>query len=157
MNTAAVTIDTVTTDTARLAALISAKLQVLEILARLSRRQLELIAGGDTPALLKLLTAKETVLAQLTALERQLDPFRSEDPDRRTWRTLAERAACQRDAERANVLLAEALQLERQAEAAMTTRRDAAAAALSAVQGASDARTAYTPVVLPAAASFLEA
>lgn len=144
-----------TTDTVRLAALVSAKLQVLEILATLSRRQIELIAAGDTPALLKLLTAKETVLAQLTALERQLDPFRSEDPERRTWRSPAERAACQHQADRANALLAEAMQLERQAEAAMIARRDAAALALSAAQVAADARTAYA-APLPRAASFVE-
>jgi flagellar biosynthesis/type III secretory pathway chaperone len=132
-----------TTDTTRLAALISAKLQVLEILVRLSRRQLELIAAGDTPVLLKLLTAKETVLAQLQTVERQLDPFRNEDPEQRAWKSPVERAACQRDADRANALLAEAMQLERQAEAAMITRRDAAAAALSAAHIAADARTAY--------------
>jgi hypothetical protein len=145
-----------TTDTARLAALVSAKLQVLEILARLSRRQIELIAASDTPALLKLLTAKETVLAQLTTLERQLDPFRNQDPDRRNWRSPAERAACQQEADRANSLLAEAMQLERQAEAAMIARRDAAAEALSAAQVAADARTAYVAVPLPRAASFVE-
>jgi flagellar biosynthesis/type III secretory pathway chaperone len=138
MNTTATT-----TDTSRLAALVSAKLQVLEILTRLSRRQLELIAGGQTPALLKLLTAKETVLAQLQALERQLDPFRAEDPEARRWNSPAARSACQREADRANALLTEAMALERQAEAAMLDRRDAAADAVSAVQVAADARTAY--------------
>lgn len=142
MTTAAPTTATAT-GTARLAALVSAKLQVLEILARLSRRQLELIAASETPALLKLLTAKETVLSQLQALERQLDPFRNEDPDRRAWPSPAARAACQKEADRANALLAEAMQLERQAEAAMIDRRDAAAAALSSAQVAADARSAY--------------
>jgi hypothetical protein len=140
-------------DTGRLAALVSAKLQVLEILTRLSRRQLELIADGQTPALLKLLTAKETVLAQLQALERQLDPFRAEDPEARQWSSPAARAACQREADRANGLLSDAMALEREAEAAMIGRRDAAAAAVSAVQVAADARSAYaTP--LPAAGSL---
>jgi hypothetical protein len=137
-------------DTSRLAALVSAKLQVLEMLTRLSRRQLELIADGQTPALLKLLAAKETVLAQLQALERQLDPFRLEDPESRLWSSPSARAACQREADQANALLSEAMALERQAEAAMIGRRDAAAAAVSAAQVASDARTAYA-APLPAA------
>ena len=128
---------------ARLAALISGKRQVLEILTRLSRRQLELIAGGDSGVLVKLLTAKETVLSQLQTIERQLHAFRDEDPETRVWNTPADRVACQRDADRANALLAEALDLERQAEAAMISRRDATAAALAAAQGAADARTAY--------------
>jgi len=143
-------------DTARLAALISTKLQVLEILTRLSRRQLELIAGGDSAALVKLLTAKESVLSQLQAIERQLHPFRDEDPESRVWKSPAERVACQRDANRANSLLAEALDLERQAEAAMIARRDATAAALSAAQCAADARAAYGGSS-PAIAGGLEA
>jgi len=142
--------------TVRLAALISAKLQVLEILTRLSRRQLELIAGADSAALVKLLTAKETVLSQLQAIERQLHPFRDEDPESRVWKSPAERAACQRDADRANQLLAEALDLERQAEAAMIAQRDATAVALSAAQGAADARAAYGGSS-PAIAGGLEA
>jgi hypothetical protein len=142
--------------TGRLAALIRAKLEVLEILTRLSRRQLALIAGGDSAALVKLLTAKETVLSQLQAIERQLHPFRDEDPEGRIWNSPAERAACQREAERANSLLAEALDLERQAEAAMLARRDATAAALSAAQGAADARAAYAGTS-PAVAGGLEA
>jgi hypothetical protein len=136
-----------TTETARLAALIAAKLKVLEILTRLSRRQLELIDAGDTPALLKLLTGKESVLAQLQTLERQLDPFRGQDPQERRWPSPQARSACQQDADRANALLAEAMDLERRAEAAMAARRDAAAAALSAAHVAADARTAYaTPL-----------
>ena len=156
MNTTGTTTTTTPPGTARLAALIRAKLQVLEILTRLSRRQLELIAGGDSGALVKLLTAKETVLAQLQAIERQLHPFRDEDPESRVWSSPAERAACQRDADRANALLAEALELERQAEAAMINRRDATAAALSAAQGAADARSAYAGSS-PTVAGVLEA
>ena len=142
------------TGTVRLAALVSGKRQVLELLVRLSRRQLELIAGGDTSALVKLLTAKEKVLAQLQVLERQLDPFRSEDPDQREWPSPAARAACQQEADRANALLTEAMQLEREAEAAMIGRRDAAAAALASAQVASDAAAAYAAGALPGPASL---
>jgi hypothetical protein len=144
------------TETARLAALIAAKLKVLEILTRLSRRQLELIAAGDTPALLKLLTGKEAVLAQLQTLERQLDPFRSQNPEQRDWPSPEARAACQREADRANALLAEAMDLERQAEAAMAARRDAAAAALSAAHVAADTRAAYAAPLASAASLHVE-
>ncbi|HZN33028.1 MAG TPA: hypothetical protein VFB80_04385 [Pirellulaceae bacterium] len=142
------------TGTERLAALIAAKRQVLELLTRLSRRQLELIAGGDTPALLKLLTAKDKVLAQLQLLERQLDPFRSENPDERVWSSPAARTACQQEADRASALLAEAMQLERQAEAAMIGRRDAAAAAVASAQVASDAAAAYAAGAISSPASL---
>ena len=40
--------------------------------------------------LLKLLAAKQTVLDQLQQVERQLDPFRDEDPEARVWRSPAD-------------------------------------------------------------------
>ena len=55
--------------TDRLAALISAKLQLVELLARLGRRQLELIEAGQMNDLVKLLAAKlmiELVAARST-------------------------------------------------------------------------------------------
>ena len=80
-------------DTNRLAALIAAKVQVLEILARLSRRQLALIDAGEMTALVKLLASKQTVMAQLQKLEGQLQPFRGDDPDARVWQTPGDRSA----------------------------------------------------------------
>jgi hypothetical protein len=131
--------------TDQLASLIAAKLQLVEILSRLGHRQLALIETAEMTGLVKLLAAKQTVLAQLQIVERQLDPFRNEDPERRAWSSAAERAACQSQAERCNALLAEVIELERQGEAAMLRRRDATALALVSAQTAADARSAYTP------------
>ena len=130
-------------DTEQLAALVAAKLQVVEILVRLGHRQLDLIDAGDAAVLLKLLAAKQTVLDQLQTLERQLDPFRGQDPGERVWRTPAHRVQCQAQADRCAALLSEAMELEQQGEAAMVARRDAVAAALAMAQSAADARTAY--------------
>ena len=138
-----------TTSTDKLTGLIAAKLQLVELLARLSRRQLELIDGGEMAGLIQLLAAKQTVLEQLQAADRKLDPFRQEDPERRLWRSAAERAACQSQAERADVLLAEAMELEQRAEVAMLRRRDAAALALDAANAAGDAHLAYVPQGAP--------
>src|SRR2546423_706533 len=117
-----------TTNTERLAALVATKQQVLEILVQLSRRQLSLIDAGDMTTLLKLLAGKQTVMNQLQILEHELAPFREEDPDQRLWASMAERAACQARAEQCNALLAEAMNLEKRAEAAMVGRRQATAA-----------------------------
>jgi hypothetical protein len=130
-------------NTEQLAALVAAKLQVLKVLVQLSRRQTELIDAGEMTILIKLLAAKQTVMNQLQTLEKQLEPFRDEDPEQRRWQTPAQRATCQAQAQSASGLLAEALELEQQAETAMLRRRDNAAAALAAVQAASDARGAY--------------
>jgi hypothetical protein len=132
-----------TLDTEQLAALVAAKLQVVEIVVRLGRRQLELVEAGDAVVLLKLLAAKQTVLDKLQAPERQLDPFREQEPEARVWRSPAHRRQCQAQAERCAALLAEAMELEKRGEAAMIARRDDAAQALSAVQSAADARAAY--------------
>jgi hypothetical protein len=82
-------------------------------------------------------------MGQLQTLEQELTPFRGEDPEKRQWDSPGRRAACQAQAECASTLLAEAMALEKRAETAMLRRRDAAAAALNAVQTASDARIAY--------------
>jgi hypothetical protein len=137
------------TPTQQLAALVAAKHHVLKILVQLSERQVALIVAGEMTTLIKLLAAKQTVMTQLLTIEQELTPFRGEDPDHRVWHSPADRTACQAQADAANTLLAKALALEQQAETAMLGRRDAASAALAAVQTASDARAAYA--AMPAA------
>lgn len=130
-----------TTD--RLAELVAAKLKVLELLQQLAQRQLALTQGGDVSDLLKLLAAKQTVLAQLQQLERLLDPFRHEDAEARVWRSPDDRRRCQEAANRCDQLLSQTMQLERDGEAEMLRRRDSAAAALNGVGAAADATAAY--------------
>jgi hypothetical protein len=139
------------TSTDRLSELIAAKQQVSELLLGLARRQLLLAEQGETVALLKLLAAKQTVLDQLQRLERELDPFRGEDPDSRSWRAPTDRQRCQTQIDQCGQLLGETMSLEKQAEAVMQRRRQAAAAALEDAQSAADARLAYAPP-LPSAA-----
>jgi hypothetical protein len=131
------------TNTSQLAALIEAKLQLLEVLARLGKRQLELIEAGNMADLIKLLAAKQTVIQQLQRVERQLDPYRDENPDQRVWPSAAARANCQARAERCNAALAHTLNLEKQAESAMNVRREQAAESVAAAQSAADVRSAY--------------
>jgi flagellar biosynthesis/type III secretory pathway chaperone len=135
-----------TTNTEQLAALITTKQQVLEILVQLSRRQLALIDAGEMTTLIKLLAGKQTVMNQLQTLERALAPFRDEDPEQRIWASPADRTACQVRAEQCNTLLTEAMDLEKRAEAAMVERRQATARSLAAVQAGADARAAYDSV-----------
>ena len=142
--------------TDKLAALISAKLQLVELLARLGRRQLELIDSGQMNDLIKLLAAKQTVLERLQAADGELAPFRQEDPEQRIWKLPAERAACQAQADRANALLAEAIELEHRAEQAMLHRRSIAAAALEGAHAAADAHAAYAHA-FPLARTTLQA
>jgi flagellar biosynthesis/type III secretory pathway chaperone len=140
-------------DTTRLAALITAKQQVLEILVQLGRKQVALITSGDLSSLLKLLTGKQSVMSHLYSIEQAMAPFRDQDPEARVWESPSHRTACQTRADQCNTLLREAMQLEQTAEAEMLKRRDATQGALAAVQSAADARAAYIPLG-PAAASL---
>jgi len=139
--------------TTRLAALVAAKQQVLEILVQLGRKQVAMIMSGDTTSLLKLLSGKQSVMDHLQKIELAMTPFRDEDPNQRVWESPAHRTACQARAEQCNTLLAEAMQLEQVAEKEMVQRRDATQAALTSVQMGADARAAYMPLG-PAAASL---
>lgn len=130
-------------ETKQLADLVQRKLEVLTLLVRLGRQQLALIEAGEMEVLMKLLGAKQALLSQLQELERQLDPFRADDPEARAWSSAAARAACQKQAEECGQRLAEVIQLEQQAERQMTQRRDSAAARLQGVHSATEARHAY--------------
>ncbi len=140
--------------TERLAALVTAKLKILELLVGLARKQLAIVDTGEISDLVKLLAAKQTVLGQLQTLERQLDPFRPQDPETRRWNSAADRARCQADAHRCDELLAESLRLEKQGEAIMLRRRDAAASVLQGVNAAVEAQAAYAAPVSAAASSL---
>lgn len=130
--------------TDQLEQLIVTKRKVLELLADLVQRQLNMIERGNLADLLKILSAKQTVLAQLHQIERKLDPFRGEDPDAREWRSAADRARCRDEARRCDTLLQQSMQWERQSETAMVRRRDAAGAELQTAHAAADACTAYS-------------
>jgi flagellar biosynthesis/type III secretory pathway chaperone len=134
---------TTVTDTDQLAALVASKLQVLSLLKRSAQQQLALIEAGEMTTLLKLLGAKQTLLSQLQAIEKRLDPFRDEDPECRHWGTPEARADCQRQADHCAQLHAELLELEKSGEGKMVQRRDAAAARLQGVQCAAEASHAY--------------
>jgi hypothetical protein len=130
-----------TTD--RLAALVRQKHDVLVPLHDLARKQLEAVAADDVDRLLAILATKQPLLAELQRLERALDPFRQQAPEERVWASPAERRACQQTAERANRLLAELMELERQGERALQSYRQVVAEQLQQTSGALAARQAY--------------
>lgn len=131
---------------------IEQKLALFEQLRDLGRRQLALIEAGDLTQLLKLLSAKQRLLAALQSLERQLDPFRGEDPEARAWLSPAHRQKCALNAAACEELLRSIVEQERQSEAQMRVRRDEAAARLDGAQSLAAAHRAYSAERFPAAA-----
>ena len=139
-------------DTDQLAALVATKLKLVELLAQLARRQLELAADGQLSELLQLLAAKQTVLSQLGQVTQRLDPFRDQDPEARRWPTPEDRIRCQENARRCELVLADTMRLEKQAEVEMIRRRDLAADTLASSAAAAAAHCAYSSSSLPVSA-----
>ena len=131
-------------ETRTLAALIERKHECLVGLRDLGLRQFELIDGGDLSQLLKLLSTKQHVIDLLQAIERDLTPFRQQDPEHRQWASPAERDRCAQQAEACQRLLAEIVAQEKQSESSLVARRDLAAQQIQGASVAGQARQAYT-------------
>jgi hypothetical protein len=130
-------------DTDLLSDLIQRKRSCLVQLCSMGEKQLELVQEGNITQLLELLAVKQHVLVQLQQVERELDRFRGEDPEKRRWSSPEKRQRCaanQTDCER---LLARIVVQEKQSEQNLIRRRDEAAARLEGVHTASQARGAY--------------
>jgi hypothetical protein len=130
-------------ETDLLADVIHRKRRCLEQLRDLGRKQLELIHLGNITSLLDVLAVKQQMLLQLDRLERQLDPFRSQDPERRPWRTPDDRRACADDLAQCESLLVEIMRQEKQGERELVQRRDEVAEQLQGTHTAQQARDAY--------------
>ena len=127
-----------------LADLIRRKHECLIELRDLARQQDSLIHGDNMNQLLQLLGVKQRLLEILQQVERDLTPFREEDPDTRTWRSSADRERCAQQLHLCEALLAEIVQQEKQSETQLRLRRDETASQLQGFHSAHAARGAYT-------------
>ncbi len=141
-------------ETDLLSDMISKKLAILEQLRSLSGRQSDLIAQGDIQRLLSVLSAKQTLLAELQRLQQQLGPFRQQDPETRVWRSPQDRERCRRLVARCEALLSEVMSIEKQSESEMAQRRDAARARLEGSHAPAEATRAYLRPGVPARGSL---
>lgn len=130
-------------ETDLLADLIHRKRHCLVQLRTMGEKQLELVRGGCMTELLDVLAMKQKMLGQLQGIERELDPFRNQDPESRPWRTQRERQTCADELAGCEVLLAEIVCQERQSEQELVQRREETAAQLQGVHWAHQARQAY--------------
>lgn len=141
-------------ETDRLAKLIEQKREVLRQVHDLSLKQAEIVEQGDVSRLLNLLSAKQSFLDVLQLVEKQLDPFRSQDPDSRQWRTPEMRQQVRVAAEESDRLLQEIMRMERESETHLGHRRDAAMTRLQGVHSKTQARDAYLQQDHPASTGF---
>ncbi len=132
-----------TFETDLLSDLIQRKRSCLAQLRGMADKQLELARCGAITQLLELLAAKQHILLHLQEVERQLDRFRGEEPERRRWRSPEKREQCAADQAECERLLAEIVIQEKRSEQELIRRRDEAAAQLSGAAWAGQARGAY--------------
>lgn len=130
-------------DTDRLAKLIADKHACLVQLRDLGARQTELIHEGNLTALLRMFADKQRLLDDLLHLERQLDPYRDEEPELRVWKSADVRRRVSELVDQSQRLLDEILRQEQDGEAELRTRRDQVSARLQSLQVAGDAHQAY--------------
>lgn len=136
-------------ETDALAQLICRKLDCLLRLREMGDKQLELVRDDRMADLLDVLSAKQRLLIELQRIERALDPFRSQDPDQRRWRTADARRTCARQLQQCEALLGQIVAREKQSERELVRRRDDVAARLQGAHLASQARGAYVSLSQP--------
>ncbi len=130
-------------DTNRLADLVAQKLRCLEQLRRLSQQQEKLLGDGNMDQLLVVLAGKQRLLNFLAHVEQQLEPYRAQDPEQRTWSTPQDRQRCAEMISACEKILAEIVAGERECEGRLKLRRDETAEKLAGVHAAGHARAAY--------------
>ncbi len=123
-------------ETDQLAGLITRKLTCLRRLCELGCQQMEMVHAGSMTQLLDLLAVKQRFLLELQRIERDLDPFRSQDPETRRWRSQADRARCAEELAECETLLAKIVEQEKTSEAALVKRREETAVKLHAAHDA---------------------
>jgi hypothetical protein len=123
---------------------------LLEQLRALGRRQLELIEQGDMTQLIQVLSVKHHLLAEVQQVEKRLDPFRTQDPKARNWRSAQVRERCAERFVESDELVREILEHEKLGELRLRQYRDEAAARLQMAHAAGHARTAYADAIVHA-------
>jgi hypothetical protein len=124
--------------------LVRARHSCLAQLRDLGRRQLQLIDEGNVTGLLDVLSVKQKPLSDIQRLEKALDPYRSQDPEQRQWRTPEDRAACAQLVQQCEAMLKEIIIQEKRCEELMVQKRDATAVRLQQLRSAGRAQGAYT-------------
>lgn len=128
--------------THRLSQLVNQKTRLVTELHRVLTKQREMIDAEEVD-LLSLLAIKQRLLEALTLVDRQMDPFRAQDPDRRDWPTVEERHRCRDEAEQCEALFREVKSMEDYCMKKMQELQDRTQEQLQGVNSARQAAQAY--------------
>ncbi len=129
--------------TKKLQELGSLKLHLLRSARELSIQQFEVMQSDDVATLLTVLSRKSEILDTLRTLQKDLDPYREQQPEDRHWDSEEERLACRKTFDEIDRLLEELTQMDNQALDQMTQQRDAMASQLAQFATAEAVQNAY--------------
>ncbi len=134
--------------------LLSNKLDCLQQIRDLGRKQFELIDQNDLDLLLKVQSAKQLLLKRLQTNEQQLNPFRRQNSNQRSRKNDPQRLRCAEIARDCEFLLKEIIQKEHQSEKLLVQRRDEAETRLQDVHSSWQARGAYLAQTAPSSSKL---
>jgi len=129
--------------TKKLQELGSLKLHLLRSARELSIQQFEVMQSDDVATLLTVLSRKSEILDTLRTLQKDLDPYRNEQPEDRQWDSAEERLSCRKTFEEIDRLLEELTQMDNLALEQMTQQRDAMACQIAQFATAEAVQNAY--------------
>ena len=130
-------------ETDQLAELVVQKRAILTQIQGLAERQAQLVREGDIGRLVSLLAAKQLFLDHLQKVEKQIEPFRSQNPEQREWRSPELRRQVRQAATESEKLLQQIMHAEQECESQLIHRCDDAAARLQGIHDSAQTRTAY--------------
>jgi flagellar biosynthesis/type III secretory pathway chaperone len=131
------------TSTETLKQLLEGKHECLQTLRALGVRQIEQIDAGDMSTLMRILSAKQSLLANLQQIEQDLQPYKAEQPETRVWKSPADRQRSVQLAAECQTLLAEIILQEKEAESRLVVQRNDAEHHLRGMHLAAGAQHAY--------------
>jgi hypothetical protein len=128
--------------TNRLAALVTQKALLVQELHKLVNKQQQMIYNQEVD-LIPLLAVKQRVLETLQEVDRAMDPFRTQDPDRRQWTSLDARQACRHEADQCEAIFRQVLLIEHDCTQALQQQQEKTRQQLQGSVAAGQATRAY--------------
>ncbi|MCL2348896.1 MAG: hypothetical protein FWC50_11635 [Planctomycetaceae bacterium] len=114
------------TDGEKFYRLIQKKQERLQQLHDCSRNQLQYVDDGNTDALFELLGVKQKLLLDLEEIDRQMEVYRLDDPEKRLWPSPEMRQRCREAVETCRRLVCETLENDQAAEKELIVKKNAA-------------------------------
>jgi hypothetical protein len=128
--------------TERLAHLVHQKSILVRELHKLVTKQQEMIRHQEVD-LIPLLAVKQRVLETLNEVDRAMDPFRQQDPDRRYWKSTETRTACRDEADQCEALFRQVLLIENDCNMALQQQQQKTKEQLQGAVAAGQVSRAY--------------